>query len=792
MKKQITLVITLSMVAASLSAAALFSINRELDKADAYTSESSLPTTIDLNDTSAANIRSYYSSLNALSASEKSGNNLLKNLKSILMNGQKYYSYDYYTSPNYIWQIYEISDRDWTLSPASSTTYGTYNPSTNKITNYVYGTSSSYGRNNPYIHALYINRDATNETRAWGSHEIEAEWGLNREHVWAKSHGMNSKDTTSESAGARGDPMHLIAGNGPVNEMHSNYFYGFVNKNSSYTDMGSTYSQFAGNLTGYSLNKGGSTTVFEPQDCDKGDIARAIFYMAARYNSLDGDTNIDANNPNLVILDATSDPNGSSSYDCDSTKAGYMGILRDLLAWNRLDPPDEYEIHRNNLLYTNYTNNRNPFIDYPEWAEYIWGKVELANDNRTITSYSSTATGSANPNSDTINAFSVAGDVAVTGVSLSPSNAPLTVGQTVQLTATVSPSNATNKNVSYSSNNTSVASVDSSGKVTANSVGNATVTVTTQDGGFTATSTISVSEAPTSSYSLTSGSPYINGVPYNMFFHSNNDSKDYYFSGTMSGYYGATTTTSVGVNVYFEDANGGQYTYFMDGTTKKYISLEKPDSYVNFTISESTPTYKWTYEITEDDGALLMCTIESNRYCFGTYGSKTTIGNINLDSYSVATNPNEYPIQFISNDNTSATALAELFTTDIICDASGSSAPGYKSGITWSSFESAYAFLNSDAKALLKNTDSSTTGSSLQKGLAKYDYILGKYNTSSTTPYNDFLGRIEAGKIVLHSPRMILDIRNNNLLLIMVIVSFAFIASIGVFFIILNKRKRHI
>ena len=93
---------------------------------------SSLPTTINLNDTSASNIRSYYSSLNNLSTSERQGTNLLKNLKTILKNGQKYYSYENGTS---IWQMYEITDRDWDKSPASSTTYGTYNSSTNKITN---------------------------------------------------------------------------------------------------------------------------------------------------------------------------------------------------------------------------------------------------------------------------------------------------------------------------------------------------------------------------------------------------------------------------------------------------------------------------------------------------------------------------------------------------------------------------------------------------------------------------------------------------------------------------------
>ncbi|MEQ9304733.1 MAG: polysaccharide lyase family 7 protein, partial [Marinoscillum sp.] len=70
----------------------------------------------------------------------------------------------------------------------------------------------------------------------------------------------------------------------------------------------------------------------------------------------------------------------------------------------------------------------------------------------------------------------------VTGVNLSPSSAILALGATQQLAASVSPSNATDQGVSYSSNNTSVATVSSSGMVTAVSEGTATITVTTNDG----------------------------------------------------------------------------------------------------------------------------------------------------------------------------------------------------------------------------------------------------------------------------------------------------------------------
>lgn len=82
--------------------------------------------------------------------------------------------------------------------------------------------------------------------------------------------------------------------------------------------------------------------------------------------------------------------------------------------------------------------------------------------------------------------------IAVTGVSVSPTSASVEVGATQQLTATVSPSDATNKNVSWSTSNALVATVNSSGLVSGVAAGTATITVTTEDGGKTATSSITV------------------------------------------------------------------------------------------------------------------------------------------------------------------------------------------------------------------------------------------------------------------------------------------------------------
>lgn len=407
--------------------------NRHVNSGSAYNKDGTLPTTIDLRDNTAEEIENYYSGLSGLSSTQLQGNNLLKNLKPILKNGQKYFAYD--SSGDDLWKMYEIIDRDWEKSPASSITG--YSSSTNKITGYTYGTSTSNKGTNPYIHALYVDRNVDNQTRAWDDHQ-QTQWGINREHIWPKSQGFNAEG----AGGARGDPMHLWAGNGRVNGTeHNNNMYGFVDKSKSYTNPydAKGFKNLKDNYSGKSLTIPTSTdTVFEPQDCDKGDIARAIFYMVARYNNIAGNDTIDTNNPNLALKQTTQ---SLASYTTTSSnkQTGYMGLMTDLLYWNHLDPVDEFEIHRNNLLFNNYTHNRNPFIDYPEWADYIWGKPVY--NGRNYVSYSSTPTGSVNLSTDVINGFKgeQPAETTVTSIEVTskPTKLVYSVGETLDTTGMV-------------------------------------------------------------------------------------------------------------------------------------------------------------------------------------------------------------------------------------------------------------------------------------------------------------------------------------------------------------------
>lgn len=491
----------------ALAMGVLVGVNKSQSTEDVFASSystSPIPTNLDLNDVDGPDVRAYYSDLVGKGDSQLSGTNLLKNLKPILKKNQKYLSYG--TGPTTaVWQAYEIVDRDWIKSPASK--INGYDPTTNTVTNYVYGTSNSSVGSNPYIHALYINRNVENETRAWGNHN-QNQWGINQEHVWAKSCGF---EDTSKGVGARGDLMHLWAGNGKVNGVHhSNYYYGYVDKNKDYDDAGDVVinkvkcTNLSGNLKGLSKTKGGSYTVFEPQDSDKGDIARAIFYMVARYNYLSGSDSdgIDAGNPNLELTNELNWTGPTStSYTSSTSVKGQMGILQDLLEWNRLDPPDQWEIHRNNILYRNFTSNRNPFIDFPEWAEYIWGKSVDG-------SYSSTSTGVANPTSNVLNGFSGGGAATVSSVAVAPSTLTLNLSGTTSsnLSATVSGTNNPSQEVTWKSSNSNIASVNSSGVVTAKAVGSCTIT---------ATSTLDTTKSGTCSVTVQNQVVAVTGVELN-------------------------------------------------------------------------------------------------------------------------------------------------------------------------------------------------------------------------------------------------------------------------------------
>ncbi len=192
-------------------------------------------------------------------------------------------------------------------------------------------------QNDGYVWLMYVEHSSSKLNQQTGTSGAIGFW--NREHIYCQSRGdfdnggANPLDTSSNginsytfTSGANdiyaggSDGHHIRAEDSPENSSRNNRNYGV------------DYNGPTGNAGSW-----------------RGDVARAIFYMAVRYNGL-----------NVV--------NGNVS----ETPTGYIGDLATLLTWNVADPADDFEMNHNNVVYT-WQQNRNPFVDYPDLANYIWG-----------------------------------------------------------------------------------------------------------------------------------------------------------------------------------------------------------------------------------------------------------------------------------------------------------------------------------------------------------------------------------------------------------------------------------
>lgn len=165
----------------------------------------------------------------------------------------------------------------------------------------------------------------------------------NREHSFPKSWFSKAKPMYS-------DAFHLYPTDGKVNGQRSNFPFGECANGTYLPPNGSA--KALGKL-GTSTFPGYTDKVFEPDDEYKGDFARSYFYMAAAYQD--------------KISSWSSPMLARNDYPCYSNWAVEL-----LMKWHRQDPVSQKEIDRNNAVSV-HQKNRNPFIDHPEMAEYIWG-----------------------------------------------------------------------------------------------------------------------------------------------------------------------------------------------------------------------------------------------------------------------------------------------------------------------------------------------------------------------------------------------------------------------------------
>lgn len=99
-----------------------------------------------------------------------------------------------------------------------------------------------------------------------------------------------------------------------------------------------------------------TTASYYPGNEDRGDVARILFYMILMY-------------PQLEIVNVITAAMDDATYKSGGTFMAKMSVL---LEWHLLDPVDDFERNRNDVIY-HYQENRNPFIDVPNFVELIWG-----------------------------------------------------------------------------------------------------------------------------------------------------------------------------------------------------------------------------------------------------------------------------------------------------------------------------------------------------------------------------------------------------------------------------------
>ena len=190
-------------------------------------------------------------------------------------------------------------------------------------------------KTNGKVWDMYSTCDWTFTTDQCGSYGGECDC-YNREHSWPKS-------WFGDKAPMNSDLFHLYPTDGYVNNKRGNYPFGEVSSPS--------YTSSNGSKVGSNTFPGYSGTVFEPIDEYKGDFARTYFYMSTRYYGED------SNWP------------GSPMVNKSQLKPWALAMMK---KWHQNDPVSAKEISRNNAVY-GFQNNRNPFIDHPEYVAAIWG-----------------------------------------------------------------------------------------------------------------------------------------------------------------------------------------------------------------------------------------------------------------------------------------------------------------------------------------------------------------------------------------------------------------------------------
>ena len=237
-------------------------------------------------------------------------------------------------------------------------------------------------RPDSYIWEIYSDcdfvyeKDRTSNTTQTGECK-----GYNREHAmcqsWFGTTSLAGQEMSSSKKNSPGsDIFHIYPASYGMNSRRGNRPYGEVLTAANVSGNGTKYGTPVQTISVTNSVAGayveGSitliTNVLEPADEYKGDIARSYFGTMVKWA---GEWTFNRNENGLVIFDATIDADTHYASENNYGLTPYGLAL--LLKWHRQDPVSQKEVDRNNGIQLTQ-GNRNPFIDYPYLAEYIWGE----------------------------------------------------------------------------------------------------------------------------------------------------------------------------------------------------------------------------------------------------------------------------------------------------------------------------------------------------------------------------------------------------------------------------------
>ncbi|MEO8460597.1 MAG: endonuclease [Dokdonella sp.] len=220
---------------------------------------------------------------------------------------------------------------------------------------------------NDAMHILDIYKNASYVKMSGGT------GNYNREHTWPNSLGFSNNPGSSATNPPYTDTHMLYLSDVSYNGSRGNK--PLTNCPSGCTQLTTLANAGFGGGSGHGDSNwyqtpDGNTGSFEIWDHRKGDIARAVMYMAVRYKG--GTNSVGIHEPNLELTDTRGLIVGINAQPTGGT--AYMGLQSTLLAWNDLDPPDDRERLRDEVVFS-YQHNRNPFVDHPEWARCVFENV---------------------------------------------------------------------------------------------------------------------------------------------------------------------------------------------------------------------------------------------------------------------------------------------------------------------------------------------------------------------------------------------------------------------------------